>query len=405
MNTELRPRALPSDEDASGRSLGEREIAYVTEAIRSGTLASANGKFVRALEVTFADLIGVRFAVACSSGSGAMHAAIGALDLEPGDEVVTTPITDMGAIAPILYQGAIPVFADVDARTLNVTASTIEAVLSERTRAIVTTHVFGTPCDMHEIEILAERRNLPLVEDCAQALLARHRDRYVGTIGRAGAFSLHQSMHVTTGEGGIVVTNDEQLARRIRSFVNKASSHGAEVPEHEFLALNYRMSELQGAVGIAQLEKLERAVERRVLLANIMTKWLDIPGIRTPVEPLEARSCYWRYAIRLDPSAYPGGPTAFSARLKERGVVTMPRYTGKPAFEHAVIRDRRTLGTSGWPLTLARAAALDHRRERFRGTYEGLDGVLVLPWNDRLTIGNVEHIARSIIATAKELRA
>lgn len=404
--TELPKRTLPSDQEASGRTLGEREIAYLSEAIASGTLTSTKGRFVRALERTFADMLGVKHAHACSSGSAAVHCAIAALDLDPGDEVVTTPITDMGALAPILYQGAIPVFADVDPQTLNLTAATIEAALSERTRAIVVTHLFGAPCDMHAIELLAQKRNLPIVEDCAQAFLATHRDRYVGTIGRIGAFSLQQGKHITTGEGGFVVTNDDALARRIFLFINKAWGYGDPEPDHYFLALNYRMTELQGAVGLAQLEKLERAVERRVLLANILTKWLDgVPGIVTPVQPLDRRSVYWRYAIHLDPVVLPGGPPAFAAKLKNQSILTAPRYIVKPAFECAVIRDQRTFGKSRWPFTLARPEAVRYERERYPGVYAGLDSVLVVPWNDKLTIGDVEYIARSIIATARDLRS
>jgi perosamine synthetase len=399
-------RNLPSDQDASGRSLGEREIAFVSEAINSGTLTSTKGRFTRALERTFAEMLGVKHAYACSSGSAAVHCAIAALDLEPGDEVVTTPITDMGAIAPILYQGAVPAFADVEERTLNVTAATIEAVLSERTKAIVVTHLFGIPCDMREIELLAWKKQIPIIEDCAQAFLASHHGRYVGSIGNVGAFSLQQGKHVTTGEGGLVVTNDDALARRIFLFINKAWGYGDPQPDHYFLAPNYRMSELQGAVGLAQLGKLERAVERRILLANIMTKWLDgIEGIGTPVPPEQTRSVYWRYAVRLDPEIFPGGPPQFASRLKDQRILTAPRYIQKPAFECAVIRDRKTFGNSGWPFTLARPVVLDYDRAKYPGVYGGLDRVLVIPWNDRLSIGDVEYIARSVIATARELRA
>src|SRR5262245_3648397 len=142
---------LPSDQDASGRTLGQQEIALLTRAVRSGTLTSTKGDFVKTLEEQFAAMLGAKRAYACSSGTAAIHTAIAAIDPEPGDEIVTSPITDMGALSPILYQGAIPVFADVDPATYNVTAATIEPCLSERTRAIVVTHLFGNPCDMDEI--------------------------------------------------------------------------------------------------------------------------------------------------------------------------------------------------------------------------------------------------------------
>src|SRR5438445_6323277 len=139
------PLPLPSDQEASGRTLGEEEIRLVTEAIRSGTLTSTKGTFVKALETQFAELHDVPHACACSHGSAAIHCAVAAINPEPGDEIVTSPITDMGALTPILYQGAIPVFADVDPDTLNVTAATIQARLSARTRALVVTHTIGDP--------------------------------------------------------------------------------------------------------------------------------------------------------------------------------------------------------------------------------------------------------------------
>src|SRR5215510_6563713 len=141
-----KPLALPSDQDASGRTFGEEELALLAQAIRSGNLFSVKGTFVKTLENRFASALGVEHAYACASGTAAVHTAIAAINLEPGDEIVTSPITDMGAIAPILYQGAIPVFADVDPKTCNVTANTIESCLSERTRAIIVTHLFGNPC-------------------------------------------------------------------------------------------------------------------------------------------------------------------------------------------------------------------------------------------------------------------
>src|SRR2546425_1294823 len=152
---ETTPLTLPSDQEASGRTLGDEEIALVAEPIRSGTLTSTKGTFVKTLERRFAELLGVKHAWACASGTAAVHTTIAAIDPEPGDEIITSPITDMGALAPILYQGAIPVFADVDPDTLNVTAATIRASLSPRTRAIMVTHLFGNPCDMGEIMTLA----------------------------------------------------------------------------------------------------------------------------------------------------------------------------------------------------------------------------------------------------------
>src|SRR5438552_2495267 len=180
------PIPLPSDQDATGRTLGDEEIELLTRAIRSGTLTSTKGTFVKTLESRFAELHEVPHACACSHGSAAIHAAVAAVDPEPGDEIVTSPITDMGALSPVLYQGAIPVFADVDPATCNVTAASIERALSERTRAVIVTHLFGNPCDMTAITRLCRPRGIPVIEDCAQAFLARHQGQTVGTIGDIG---------------------------------------------------------------------------------------------------------------------------------------------------------------------------------------------------------------------------
>src|SRR5690349_9447213 len=196
--------SLPSDQDSTGRTLGDEEIALLSQAIRTGTLTSTKGAFVKELENRFARRVGAKHAHACSHGSAAIHTAISAIDPDPGDEIVTTSITDMGALTPILYQGAIPVFADVDRLTLNLTAATIEPCLSERTKAIIVTHLFGNACEMGEIMELAHSRNIPVIEDCAQALLARWRGQYVGTFGAVGCFSMQQGKHMTTGEGGMV---------------------------------------------------------------------------------------------------------------------------------------------------------------------------------------------------------
>ncbi|MCS6978113.1 MAG: DegT/DnrJ/EryC1/StrS family aminotransferase, partial [Gemmatales bacterium] len=332
------PLTLPSDQDASGRSFGTEELELLEEALASGVLTSTKGRFVRLLEQRFAGLLGVPHATACSSGTAAIHAAVAALDPEPGDEIVTSPITDMGAITPILYQGAIPVFADVDPRTCNVTAETIERVLSPRTKAIIVTHLFGNPCSMAEILNLAQRTGIPIIEDCAQAYLAQVNGKYVGTLGTLGCFSLQQGKHITCGEGGLVVTNDDKLARHVYLFVNKAWGYGDPQPDHYFLALNYRMSELQGAVAVAQLAKLPDSVRHRIRMAERLTKQLkELDGITSPfVEPGRIH-VYWRYCLLVDSRIIPGGVVALGQLLRDRGIACLPRYIQKPAFQCKVI--------------------------------------------------------------------
>src|SRR3954452_2871004 len=277
------PLPLPSDQDASGRTLGDEEIALLAAAIRSGTLTSTKGDFVKQLENRWTALGGVQHAHACSHGSAAIHCAVAAINPEPGDEIVTSPITDMGALTPILYQGAIPVFADVDPATCNVTPETVEQAISGRTRAVIVTHLFGNPCDVSAIVRLCRPRGIAVIEDCAQAFCARQAGKPVGTIGDIGCFSLQQGKHITTGEGGLVVTNEPKYARRMFLFINKAWGYGDAQPDHYFLALNYRMTELQGAVALAQLPKLDGVVESRVRTAlELTSRLVGLPGIEAP---------------------------------------------------------------------------------------------------------------------------
>jgi perosamine synthetase len=395
---------LPSDQEASGRSFGDEELALLQRVIESGTLTSTKGTAVRQLERRFAALLGSGRAIACASGTAAIHAAIAAIDPEPGEEVVTSPITDMGAITPILYQGAIPVFADVDPRTCNVTAETIRPRLSGRTRAIVVTHLFGNPAEMAPILELAARRRIPVIEDCSQAFLAETGGRIVGTLGTLGCFSLQQGKHIACGEGGLVVTDDPSLARRIELFVNKAWGYGDPNPDHTFLALNYRMTELQGAVALAQLGKLRAGVERRRAMAKRLDEALaGIPGVATPVVAPGAVHSYWRYCLRIDGTSLPGGSPAFGAGLKRRGIAAAPRYIQKPAFQCAVIREQRTFGNSRFPFTLARAEAIDYRPEQYPGVFEGLRDVLVLPWNEGFTVDHIDYIATAVHEVLAEI--
>jgi perosamine synthetase len=392
-------RTLPSDQDASGRTLGAEEVAAVTAALRGGVLTSTKGRFVAELEHRFASMLGAKHAFACSSGTAAIHCAIAAVDPDPGDEIITSPITDMGAIAPILYQGAIPVFADVDPLTCNVTPATVAKRISSRTKAIVVTHLFGNPCDIDEIVQLGERAGIPVIEDCAQAFLAGYNGNFVGTVGKIGCFSLQQGKHITTGEGGLIVTGDEALARRIYLFINKAWGYGDPDPDHYFLALNYRMSELCGSVACAQLDKLPTAVARRRMLAELLNaKLATVHEVLTPVVRPLALHSYWRYGVRVSEPLPVDAVFDVASRLRECGVVSAPRYIQKPAFMCEVFQKQRTFGTSSHPFTLARAGALDYRPEHYPGAMRGLERLLVVPWNDRYSEDDVAYIGDALIA-------
>ncbi len=403
-----RPVSLPSDADASGRTFGAEEAALVALVLQRGTLNSTRGTFVTAFEQRFAKWLGSKHAIACASGSAAVHCAIAALRLQPGDEVITTPITDMGAITPILYEGAVPVFADVEPRTLNVTRATIERALTPRTRAIVVTHLFGSPCAMDPILALAAERGIPVIEDAAQAFGATHGGRKVGVLGTLGTFSLQQGKHITSGEGGIVVTDDPELARRVFLFVNKAWGYGDPKPDHYFPALNYRLTELQGAVLCAQLSKLDDVVQaRRDVAAALRTALAAVPGLTLPGDPPHGTHSWWKFAFQVDPAVVPGGAIALGKRMQQAGIACVPRYIQKPAFECELFADWKRSPVTWLPLQQNPRREQPQplfRRADFPGAVQALEHVIVLPINERYQAVHVGHVAARIAAAVEELR-
>jgi len=389
---------LPSDADPTGRDLGSEELDLLREVIESGNLSCIRGRQVPAFEAEFAARYGVPYCRAVSSGTAAMHAAIAAINPEPGDEIITSPITDMGAITPILYQQALPVFADVDPVSLNVTPETIEARITSRTRAVVVTHLFGHPCDVPAILRVVAPRGIPVIEDCAQAYLASCAGRLAGTMGALGIFSLQQGKHITAGEGGIVITSDAALARRVRLFSDKAWGYGDPAPDHYFLALNCRMTELQGAVARAQLRKLDAIVESRRRAAEQLRALLaDLAGLTLPAAAPGAVHSYWRYAISVDPEVIRGGAEGLGAAIADQGIRCQPRYIRKLAFECEVFARQRTFGDSRWPFSLQAGGPNPPWDRRFYpGAARGLDRILVLPWNEKYTAEHVEFIASAL---------
>lgn len=309
---------------------GDLEIQLLTEAVRSQNLFGLGGAKVTQFEKEFAALYGVKYAVGSTSGTAAIHVAIGTINPDPGDEIITAPITDGGTIVPILYQNAIPVFADID-DTYNMDPADVERKITERTKAILVVHLFGNACNMDAMVEIARRHKLALIEDCSQAHVTKYKGKYLGTIGDIGCFSLQQSKHMTTGDGGVTITNRDDLAERMMLFRDKGWSRkpGWGPRTYLFLAPNYRMTELQGAVGLAQVKKVRAVVQKRMELGNLLTDSIhDIPGLRpAPVTPGSEHS-YWSYPLRVEA----WNPKTFAQALNAEGVGCGCGYIGEPIF-------------------------------------------------------------------------
>ena len=328
---------------------GERDIELVTKALRSQTLFQFSGSLVHELETRFAQAYGVRYARSCTSGTAAVHVAVGTIDPNPGDEIITAPITDFGSIGPILQQNAVPIFADVDPRTLTMDPEDVERKITARTKAIISVHLFGTAADMDPIMEIARNKKIPVIEDCAQAHRTLYKGRLLGTIGDIGCFSFQESKHTPTGDGGMTVTNREDYWERMRLFVDKGYIRAGWGPRcYRFLAPNYRMSELTAAVGLAQMEKVDDVVQRRREMGELLSTLI---GPVDGVEPVEATKgsehSYWLYPLRVT------GWRAerFGEALKAEGIPNLPGYTGVPMYLCSeALTAARTFGDSGFPL-------------------------------------------------------
>jgi perosamine synthetase len=306
-------------------SLGERELLYVTECVLSGWVSSA-GAFVDRFEHAFADFCGTRHAVACANGTAALHLALAGLGIGSGDEVIVPTLTFVATANAVAYTGARPVLVDSEPRTWAIDPALVEAAITPRTKAIVVVHLYGHPADLDPILDVAARHGLPVVEDAAEAHGARYRDRVVGGLGTVGAFSFYGNKIVTTGEGGMLVTDDDALAERLRLL----RAHGMAPDRrywHPVLGFNYRLTNLQAALGVAQMERVEELIASKRRIAAQYTAGLrDVPGLTLPPEEPWATSVYWLYSVLVDEDAFGLGRDELMAVLAEEGVETRPVF-------------------------------------------------------------------------------
>ncbi|HET9095594.1 MAG TPA: DegT/DnrJ/EryC1/StrS family aminotransferase [Candidatus Baltobacteraceae bacterium] len=277
------------------RTLREQMLRAVDDVFSSGHFI--NGPNVKALEAEAAAYLGAAHAVALNSGTDALHLALRALDIGPGDEVITTPFTFVATTEAIGIVGATPVFVDIDPRTYNLDVRQIEAAITPRTRAILPVHLYGCPAPMDEILAIAQRRNLAVVEDCAQSIGAKTADRFTGVLGTFGCFSFFPSKNLGAyGDGGMLVTNDQALADRARSL----RGHGGRVKYyHEELGVNSRLDEVQAAILRVKLPHLESWIANRRAAAGRYTAAFAASDLQVPVEPADDRHVYHQYTLRV----------------------------------------------------------------------------------------------------------
>ncbi|ADP77842.1 DegT/DnrJ/EryC1/StrS aminotransferase [Methanothermus fervidus DSM 2088] len=274
--------------------IGDEEINEVINVLKSGQIAQ--GPMVEKFEKKFAKYVGTKYAVATSSGTTALHLSLLAIGINKGDEVITTPFTFSATSNSILYVGAKPVFVDIDLRTYNIDPNKIEEAITDKTKAIIPVHLYGHPADMDPILEIAEEYSLYVIEDAAQAHGAIYKGSKVGTFGDAACFSFYPTKNITTGEGGMVTTNNKKLAEKIKILRN----HG-EVERYNqiMLGYNFRMTDVEAAIGIHQLKKLDKFNEIRIKNAKYLTEHLEKLDIITPEEVGNVKHVYHQYTIRV----------------------------------------------------------------------------------------------------------
>jgi perosamine synthetase len=294
--------------------IGEDEIHQVKKVLSSGMLAQ--GKLVEEFEHKFARYVGVKYAVATSSGTAALHTALASLGIGKNDEVITTDFSFVSSASSILMQDAMPVFCDIDAVTYNVSSDLIEEKITNRTKAILPVHLYGHPCDMKEIMEIARDHNLFVVEDACQAHGARFHDRMVGSFGNVGVFSFYPTKNMIVGEGGMITTDDVEVAKKAKVFRNHGQS---ERYLHEVLGYNYRMTDVAGAIGLEQLRRLDEFNMRRIQNADFLTRCIEKEGLVLPHKREGVKHVFHQYTIRVE-TGFPLSRDELAGYLKTKGV-------------------------------------------------------------------------------------
>jgi perosamine synthetase len=345
---------------------GEEELVYVKEVLDSGLGASTYGTMNSRLEKAFAERFGVKYAITHNSGTSTLHSCLAAAGVGPGDEVISPALTVISNAAVTLHQNAVPVFADIDPETFNMDPKDVERKITPRTKVIMPVHLYGLPCDMDPIMRLAEKHNLIVIEDAAQCFLGEYKGRLAGTIGHMASFSFENTKHISTGDGGIVITNDERLAEAVRKFaclgysmVTAASGQvrtkafafqDPNYKRHGSLGWQYRLPEVAAAIGMAQLARLDQYVLKRQQIWALYAEAVkDCPYILPQRTPPECVNSCWTFAARYEGQQAIGVPWMDFAE-KYRDLSGEGIYAAwSVVYLEPVIAERKFYGRNGCP--------------------------------------------------------
>lgn len=383
---------------------GEPELMRLSSMVRQKSLFYWNGPQNAALQEEFRKHYPLKHLFTTSSGSAALHVAVAALRLKPGDEVIVSPLTDMGSLIGILFQQGVPVFTDLDPRTFNTDPDGVRHAITPRTRAIMAVHLAGNPCDMSSLNAIAIEHGIAVIEDCAQSWGARHKGTPVGLLGDISCYSFNDFKHLSCGDGGVVGTNRDDLGNGLTKWGDKCYDRTTSARDPEDLAANYRMGEPLAAVAAAQLTRHESIVGSRVRNGTRLTERLgEIEGIHAPLTHPGDTHSYWFYLFRLELSAFRVSRNEFADALRHQGVAANPGYLPMPVYRYRVFQNHNFFGGT-WPARDLGATSMDYTKVRCPVAEEILQDCITLPINEAMTDTYIDKVALAIRHVAAELR-
>lgn len=343
---------------AKVKRLGEPERERLNALLEQDSLFYWKGPQTALLTERFQKTYPFKYVMPCSSGTAAIHIAVAAAGIAPGDEVITAPITDVGTVIGVIYQQAVPVFADLEPNTYNLNPNDVVRRITPKTKAIIAVHLAGNPCNMAALKAIADQYKLILIEDCAQAWGATYQGKPIGTIGHIACFSLQDSKHVTCGDGGIVASNDERFGPSLQKFGDKGMNRLNA--KFEVLGPNYRMSEPQAAIAAGQMTRLETIAGTRAKLGNLLTKEISGIGGLTPHSVSSTDRCvYWFYMLRFQPEKFKCPRDKFVAALKAEGVQASAGYIPTVIYQMDLFR-QHAFFAGKWPVKDFGLTAMDY---------------------------------------------
>jgi len=342
--------------------IGKEEIAAVNKVLKEGHLSMfaappselfLGGKKIREFENDFAKYHNVKYAISLNSGTAGLHVALAAAGVGPGDEVIVTPYSFTSSATSVLIQNAIPIFADVNIRTYNIDPNEIKKRITSKTKAIIVVHLLGNPAEMDEIMEIAREYDLIVIEDCAQSIGAKYHNKLVGTIGHLGVFSFQETKNITTGEGGMVITNDDSLAERCRLFRNHGEAINYAQRRRSYscslIGWNYRMTEIEAAIGVEQLKKLDKFNKIRIRNAKYLNSKLKrIEGLEIPSERKNSKHVYHIYGVFYESKKIGIPRNKFIEALKAEGIPCSGGYP-HPLYKNSVFTEKRGYGNTNCP--------------------------------------------------------